>query len=306
VTINASSILITKAAPFFRFIRQRLLFRCILHELSSLAEKPNSTVEFWAGRDVHCAHLLSFGSFEKPYLTLACQIIRHLFPDQTKSVILDIGANIGTHALAFSDVCDTVLAYEPDPAIYYVLKANIEISNKAGNIFAYQYGLGSSNATLSYLRSTKDNRGTGRFITKGPTGEHIPERHMLLEVKTGDNALSSWIADGYRICAIKIDVEGMENEVILGLGNTLIKERPIVFFEAHDLESAKLCFQTLSTYGYHGHYVAQRKRLFKFDAGPLKILNRLYGRDALTLAPFPGTESYFVMLCATPSALENR
>ena len=70
--------------------------------------------------------------------------------------------------------------------------------------------------------------GTGSFDQT-----HVPDRNRLLttlEVHNGDEYFER---NGIRrVDLIKIDVEGWEKNVLLGLRRTLERERPIVYFEA--------------------------------------------------------------------------
>ena len=62
-------------------------------------------------------HIRKFGLYEKEKLLFLTAILRQL----DSPVVLDIGANIGNHTLAFATVASRVFAFEPIPAIYSLL-----------------------------------------------------------------------------------------------------------------------------------------------------------------------------------------
>src|SRR3989344_5056363 len=57
------------------------------------------------------------------------------------SVVVDVGANIGTLAIPFAKIAQTVLAFEPVPENLRLLRENIGL-NKVTNVVVYGKALG--------------------------------------------------------------------------------------------------------------------------------------------------------------------
>ncbi len=66
--------------------------------------------------------------------------IEDLLP-MAQGLVLDIGANIGAHAVAFSRTAQRVITFEPQPHTYRVLCANLAL-NCCVNVEAHQVALG--------------------------------------------------------------------------------------------------------------------------------------------------------------------
>lgn len=134
--------------------------------------------------------------------------------------MLDVAANIGNHALYLRDLFDEVHCFEPSPRVADRLDENIGL-NGATNVRVHRLGLGSSDAMAPF--SSDENLALGKFLH----GEQ--EGADLLPVTTGDK----WVAEAglERVDYIKIDVEGFEDEVLLGLRETIRRFRPLVSFE---------------------------------------------------------------------------
>jgi FkbM family methyltransferase len=154
---------------------------------------------------------LSGQYFEFPYINLVRRI-------GGGGVALDVGANVGNHALAFSEIFEQVHALEPYPPVFRRLQERRAVSAR---IHPHQIALSDRPGSISFEAPTTDNLGTGRVA---PGGE------LTVEAMRGDDFVATEINEP--IVFIKIDVEGHEAEVIQGLNNTLRRDRPTVMFEA--------------------------------------------------------------------------
>ncbi len=146
-----------------------------------------------------------------------------------KGVMLDVGLNVGQHALYMCDGFERVLGFEPYPPLALTAKSRFS-DNNIDNVEVFVFGLGDKDAKLAYNPPRSDNHGVG-FFDRGTTDA---SDGTMLEVKNGDNFIKNKMNENERVTLVKIDVEGMEREVITGLKVTLSKHRPIVFFEYSD------------------------------------------------------------------------
>jgi len=157
-----------------------------------------------------------YGEWCEPELALLSNFI---FPN---SVVIDAGAFIGTHTIAFAKMAGShgfVFAFEPQRIIYNTLCGNVSLNNLL-NVKCLNAGLSdvSGKAFVPLLDpSVKQNFG-GFGMDKFTKGEPIP-------VMTIDEL-------NLRACTlIKADVEGMEAKILIGGVKTIKRFRPTIYVE---------------------------------------------------------------------------
>lgn len=160
--------------------------------------------------------LQKYGEFSAGEADLFRQIVR------PGSLVVEVGANIGAHTVELSKLAGAngaVFAFEPQRIVFQTLCGNLAL-NQCANVYAQQAALGAENGTL--FVPPVDPMSTANFggvsmvgITQG---EAVP-------VFTLDSlALPS--------CHIlKVDVEGMEVEVLRGADRTIREHRPFLYLE---------------------------------------------------------------------------
>jgi len=162
-----------------------------------------------------------------------------IFEDYVKEgdTVLDIGANIGTHTLWFANkVGDKgrVLAFEPQRLIFQTLCANMAI-NSIQNTDCKHMGVGSVQKLIDspVLDPTKPQNFGGFSLEDDRKGDKVAI------CKIDDIGLTS--------CDfIKIDVEGMEPDVLMGGLNTIATLRPYIYIEIDREENNDLIVEILS------------------------------------------------------------
>jgi len=120
--------------------------------------------------------------------------------------VVDIGANIGLFTLFFSKLVGTtgrVIAFEPDPENFDVLKKNIEL-NEITNVTLVQKGVSNKNESVKLYKS---NVSGGHSLIKNEWAKE----YTNIQTVTLDGYFR-----GEEIDMIKIDAEGFELEVIEG------------------------------------------------------------------------------------------
>ncbi len=161
-------------------------------------------------------------------------------PKTRRGVILDIGANIGTHSLCFALHFKTVHSFEPNSLIWSSFERNIEL-NGFRNVHLHHVGLADEEAEMPFHLIEKNNFGLGTFSKVEQYD--LPLREVgTANVVVGDRYLSNQGIG--KIDAVKIDVQGFEPEVLRGLTNTLGATRPIVWCEV--ASGAKSKIETVS------------------------------------------------------------
>jgi len=178
--------------------------------------------------------------FEKFIITF----VKH-FINPNKNII-DLGANIGTHSIIYSNYTKGIVySFEPQKMIFDILNKNVELNN-CKNIVTHNFG-GSNIDSKFYMNACytdKDNQGAFQI------DRTLNETNGLeIECKIIDNLNIQNV--GY----IKIDVEGHEYEALLGIKNILINDHPTLMIEIHNSSPTKnLTFIFLEELGYKNHY----------------------------------------------------
>jgi FkbM family methyltransferase len=160
------------------------------------------------------------GAYELRFL----QVIERFFRGKPDAVMLDIGANIGNHAVYLSRSFGRIICFEPSPYIAERLEKNITL-NGLTNVDVHIVGLSNREATLHYKLDISGNLGASHFLSEAN------EQTIELPVCRGDDYL---LRNGVnKVDFIKVDVEHHELEVFEGLKHTVSHCRPIIAFEFH-------------------------------------------------------------------------
>jgi FkbM family methyltransferase len=144
--------------------------------------------------------------------------------------VVDAGANIGAHTVPFAQsvgATGAVHAFEPQRVVFQTLCANVAL-NSLTNVYCRQAALGDSPGTICVpaLDYAKDNNFGGLGLGQYRTGEHV-------SVETLDALQLE------RCRLIKIDVEGMEVQVLRGARETIARCRPFLYVENDRQEHAR-------------------------------------------------------------------
>lgn len=168
------------------------------------------------------------GIYDHPSIDL----LRNILGVQRCRTVLDIGANIGNHSLAFSQLCARLLAFEPGKQAFEILKQNVA-DNNLRNIRALNFGLSDADSAAAPLINT-DNTASDPSLTQTNALEstNAEDTAEAVSLKAGDAYLKSQLIND--VDFIKIDAQGHEQSVFEGLKTTLRQCRPLVLVEWND------------------------------------------------------------------------
>ena len=171
-----------------------------------------------------------YGAFEKPLLFFLRDAMLALTSPveaaERPGVFLDIGANIGQHSLFMSQFASTVHAFEPYESVANRLKHHLALNN-LNNIALHSIGLGDSNDSLPFFEPAGSNKGVGSFdSTSQRRGNTLAGE---LTIRRGDDYFAETGIS--QIDLVKIDVEGFERRVLLGMQEALRQSRPVIVCE---------------------------------------------------------------------------
>ncbi|MBB3179824.1 FkbM family methyltransferase [Variovorax sp. Sphag1AA] len=142
-------------------------------------------------------------------------------------VALDVGANIGCTSLLVGQTASKVFAFEPGSRTYALLARNIAQSGLQ-NVQAENVGLGSKAAEFD-LVFNPENRSGGFVSTSNADAGQVGHQKERIRILRGDDYVREHGIE--RVDFIKIDVEGFEQDVVIGLAETIANHRPVVTLE---------------------------------------------------------------------------
>ena len=185
--------------------------------------------------------LATFGE----YCDAEAQIMaRYLTPE---SAYLDIGTNIGYHALAIHKyVGCAIQGFEPHPDHFTVAAYNC----RDKPIRIYNTAVGNTNGKMkmkAFDPAVQGNYGDAKLSDEaGDVEVSIVKLDQLEELA--------------RVDVMKIDVEGFEFQVLQGATETILKHKPVIFYEAIEMEAWDPCFKFLRDIGYTQYWVTCRTK----------------------------------------------
>ncbi|HEV3443422.1 MAG TPA: FkbM family methyltransferase [Gemmataceae bacterium] len=182
-----------------------------------------------------------YGEFSEAEVAFFRQAVKPGF------TVLDVGANIGAHTVPLAQLSGRggrVLAFEPQRIPYYCLCGNMVLNN-LGNVLCYQSGAAEVEGTISVpeLNYDAESNFGGLDLTREYPG-------------SGSYSVPAVRIDGLQLknCHfMKIDVEGMERNVLEGAVETIRAHRPILYVEDDRQEKSAALRAFLDSLGYAMH-----------------------------------------------------
>lgn len=228
------------------------------------------------------------GLYEKENIEFLLSLLTRL----PAPVVLDIGANIGNHTLAFATRASQVYSFEPVPRIHALLAANVA-RNQLCQVQVHNLALSDCAGSATMHMVAQGNYGASSFDRRGVKSEPV-----TVAKDTGDALLAR--LGVARIDLIKIDVEAHEVYVLRGLRQTLQRDLPVIVMEWNNLltierlvGSPELAFLQ-QHYWIHG--LGSNFDRYWWQGRPLAFLRRkftrMFGRRTAVLYPFDPTRLY--------------
>jgi FkbM family methyltransferase len=179
--------------------------------------------------------LQMYGEFSEGECDLFRQIVQ---PGQT---VVEVGANIGAHTVPLAQWAGPkgrVFAFEPQRVVFQTLCANVAL-NHLLNVHCLQQAVGSESGSIvvPLIDYQAENNFGGLGLGSYTRGERVP----LVTI----DALELGACD-----FIKLDVEGMEQEALLGARQTIERLKPVLYVENDRKDRSDDLIRTLDGMGY--------------------------------------------------------
>lgn len=198
--------------------------------------------------------LMNTSSYDQPEVSLTLDLLRARRSDYGDGVVaIDCGANIGVHTIEWARCMagwGRVYSFEPQEKIYYALAGNIALNN-CFNVTARMAAVGAKCGTLALpeVNYCVPSSFGSLELNPGDTNEYIGQNIDYDRAKQQIDLLTVDSLDLPRIDLIKIDVEGMELEVLQGAQQSISRTKPQLLVEVIKSDE-KAITQLLDSAGY--------------------------------------------------------
>lgn len=193
----------------------------------------------------------------------------------TGLTVLDVGANFGTYSIALSAVAGPagkVHAFEPQRLIYNLLVGSVAL-NALTNVYCHNVALGDREGRVEIPQYDYDRPMNFGSIEFGGTQQealpqaagHDPSRAEFVTLMTVDRF------EFPQVHLMKVDVEGMELQVLRGAAETVRRCRPLLFVEhlKNDREALRRAIAEMD------YVVYQKEKGINFLCVPTEMKDRI-------------------------------
>lgn len=157
-------------------------------------------------------------------------------------IVIEVGANIGAHTVGLARLvgpAGRVLAFEPQRLVFQTLCANLAL-NSLANVDCFWSAMGAQEGFVKVPEMDPDRAANfGAVSLLGANGNEV------VACETLDSRINL-----PRLDLIKIDVEGMEIDVLRGGRQLLEKFKPILYVENDRIERSSELMQLIAENGY--------------------------------------------------------
>jgi FkbM family methyltransferase len=180
-----------------------------------------------------------YGEYSEGEVELFRQVVR------PGDVVVEVGANFGAHTVFLAQQVGPeglVLAFEPQRIVFQVLCANIAL-NSIPNVSCLHQAVGAENGSIKVppLDYSRTNNFGGLALGAYEVGEPVPVVPL----------------DGFQLkrCNfLKVDVEGMEEQVLRGAVQTIERFKPVMYVENDKTEKSADLIRYIDSLGYSLHW----------------------------------------------------
>jgi FkbM family methyltransferase len=163
------------------------------------------------------------------------------FLSKSKTIVIDIGANIGISSLFFSkmDFVEKIYSFEPVPETFEQAKLNFSMNKSLSKIVEINnFGLGgfTRDETFIFNKNIKGNTGVRGLLSPSYSSNSNNSIEVKVQIKNVSEVISEIIARNSNMnIVVKMDCEGAEYEIFDNLiASGLINSISMFMIEWHD------------------------------------------------------------------------
>jgi FkbM family methyltransferase len=142
-------------------------------------------------------------------------------------VVVEVGAYVGEHSIDLAKRCKWLYTFEGKRSTYYQLCANL-LLNYIDNATAYNMCVGTGDSFV--IGSSPDPGNAAAYLYK-------PDRTGTTLAHSLDSVLFDELT---RLDFLKVDVEGMDLDVLVGAESLIYKYKPLIVFEFNSVLTVPL------------------------------------------------------------------
>jgi FkbM family methyltransferase len=179
---------------------------------------------------------------------------RRFVHESSAGVMIDLGANIGVVTLDWATRLKGVKihAYEPHPATFAILAANVSENHLAECVRIYNEAVGRAPGTL-VLRTFWCSVLTSAYAEAEEAGGNEESSSVRVPAVSLDQVIARCAGQG-PVNLVKMDVEGAEADILEGTARSTLKEIRQFVIEYHDnlcVQARARCERVLVAAGFH-------------------------------------------------------
>ena len=231
--------------------------------------------------------LIVYGEHQENQVRFLCQILR------AGDVVIDVGANIGTMTVPMARAVGgrgMVYAYEPQQPVFHALCTNVALNGLSMRTRLYPVALSSrtSRARVDITAYNATVEGNFGAITLEQTIS--PEGRTPVAIDTLSDHLDGCLE---RLRLIKIDVEGMDVDVLDGARGLLKRFRPYLYVEADSPRAAKATVTLMRQENYKAFWHLPRAfNINNFNGNSENLIGRVVSVNMFAIPAESATVIY--------------
>lgn len=149
------------------------------------------------------------------------------------SIVIDVGANVGAHTVVFAKLAKEVYAFEPQKHIFHILCGNVAL-NELHNVHCFNVACGDgSEVHYQDIDMAHLNNMGASSLADMTQGKEIPTIPLDIPCHF-----------------LKIDVEGMELQVLQGAAEMIKFARPVIYLENDRPDKSRQLIEFINSLGY--------------------------------------------------------
>ncbi len=229
---------------------------------------------------------------DKDYLAL-----KIIFKKNEKRDFIDVGGNIGLSSIGFRELGfknNKIIIFEPDK--FLINKYLKKLSKYYSKIKIYKFGLSAKSEKKKLIKAYYKNKffhfnnSFDKNYIKNKIKQNYPNKYKQFYFKHVNLILKKF--DDLKInsnaCFIKIDVEGLDHEVINGMKIIIKKNKPVILVE-YNHSNFGIIYKKLNNNYYCFIYDVENNKLKKLNKREInqllsgKTLEKKYAKNSVNI-----------------------